>query len=243
MNYTELFNTIKSYCENEFATTAFTGTDDVTPVVIPSSEQVNTFIKQAEQRIYNTVSPPSLRKNVYGQMKLGFKYLNLPEDFLSVYSLAVLTDTTAGVDSPQEFLLNKDTSFIRQAYPDPTATGTPEYYSIYGPNVGVNVPTPYNELTLMLGPTPDKAYTVELHYFHYPESIVTAGTSWLGDNFDSVLLYGCLMEAITYMKGEQDMVMLYKGKYDEAMMLYKQLGDGREKQDSYRSGQARVPVT
>jgi hypothetical protein len=243
MNYTELFNTIKSYCENDFAASVFTGTNNVATVVIPSSEQVNIFIKQAEQRIYNAVSPPALRKNVYGRMDPGFAYLNLPDDFLSVYSLAVLTDTAAGYNSPQLFLLNKDTSFIRQAYPDPTATGTPEYYAIFGPNTGVNVPVPYNELTLMLGPTPDAGYTVELHYFHYPESIVTSGTTWLGDNFDSVLLYGSLLEAITFMKGEQDMVALYKGKYDEAMMLYKQLGDGREKQDAYRSGQTRVPVT
>jgi hypothetical protein len=243
MNYTELFDTIKSYCENDFAASVFTGTDDISTVAIPSSEQVNTFIKQAEQRIYNAVSPPALRKNVYGQTTTDFAYLNLPLDFLSVYSLAVLTDTTAGYNSPQSYLLNKDPSFIRQAYPDPTATGVPEYYALFGPNTGVNVSQPYNELTLLLGPTPDAGYIVELHYFHYPESIVTSGTTWLGDNFDSVLLYGSLMEAITFMKGEQDLVALYKGKYDEAMMLYKQLGDGKEKQDAYRSGQVRVPVT
>lgn len=242
MNYTELFNTIKSYCENDFASSAFTASNDVSTVVIPSSEQVDTFIKQAEQRIYNFVQPPALRKNVYGQLDTGFKYLNLPEDFLSVYSVAVLTDTASGTDSPQKFLLNKDVNFIREAYPNPTSTGLPEYYALFGNNVGPNVPQPFNEYTLIIGPTPDDDYLVELHYFHYPESIVTAGTSWLGDNFDSVLLYGALMEAITFMKGEQDMIALYKSRFDEAMLLYKQLGDGKERQDAYRSGQVRVLV-
>lgn len=242
MNYTELFNTIKSYCENDFAASAFTGTNDTSVVVIPSSEQVNTFIKQAEQRIYNTVQPPALRRNMYGQFTESNKYLNLPEDFLSVYSIAVLTTPADGRDSAQAFLLNKDVNFIRESYPSPLATGMPEYYALFGNNVGWNVPKPFNEYTLIVGPTPDQAYEVELHYFHYPESIVTANTSWLGDNFDSVLLYGSLVEAVTYMKGETDMVQLYQTKYVEAMMLYKQLGDGKERQDAYRSGQVRVPV-
>ena len=243
MNYTTLFNTIKSYCENDFAATSFTGTNNTSTVVVSSSDQINTFIQQAEQKIFNTVSPPWLRKNVTGTLTPSFKYLNAPTDFLSVYSISVYTTPSAGLDSPQAFLLNKDVNFLREAYPDPTVTGVPAYYALFGPNVGPNVPYPYNETTFIVAPTPDQAYTVEMHYFYYPESIVTAGTSWLGDNFDSVLLYGSLMEAITYMKGEQDMVMLYKGKYDEAMAVYKQFGDGKERQDAYRSGQVRVPVT
>lgn len=242
MDYTELFNTIKSYCENDFAAAVFTGKDDETPAIIPSSEQVNTFIKQAEQRIYNVSSPPTVKHNVYGRLDQNNKYLNLPEDFLAVYSLAVLTDVNAGLDSAQEFLLNKDVSFIRASYPDPTVTGLPRYYALFGPNTGFNVPQPNTTYTLIVGPTPDDNYQVELHYFRYPESIVTAGTSWLGNNFDTVLLYGSLMEAIVYMKGEQDVVTYYKARYDEALMLYKQLTDGKERRDSYRSGQPRVPV-
>jgi hypothetical protein len=242
MNYTELFNTIKSYCENDFAESTFTNpTGGVT--VVASSEQVNLFIRQAEQRIYNTVQPPVLRKNLYGSLSAGEKYLNLPDDFLAVYSLAVLTDPTAGVlDSPQEFLLNKDVSFVRQAYPTPTDTGLPKYYALFGMTVGDNVPTPYKQYSLIVGPTPDLAYSVELHYYHYPQSIVDVGTSWLGDNFDSVLLYGALLEAIVFMKGETDIATMYKARYDDAMGLYKQMGDGKERQDAYRSGQVRVPV-
>lgn len=243
MDYSTLFATVKSYCENDFATSAFTATDDINLVTIPSSEQIDIFIKQAEQRIYNAAQPPALRRNMYGYLVAGNKYLNLPSNFLAVYSLSVLTDTTAGENSPQEFLLNKDVSFIRQAYPDPTVTGLPQYYALFGANVGPNVPRPFNDFTLIVGPTPDDNYQVELHYYYYPESIVTSGTTWLGDNFDSVLLYGCLMEAITFMKGEQDIVALYKGRYDEALMLYKQMADGKERQDAYRSGQVRVPVS
>jgi hypothetical protein len=242
MNYTELFNTVKSYCENEFAASTFTGPDGNVAVVV-SSDQVNTFIRQAEQRIYNSVQPPALRKNVYGTLSAGEKYLNLPDDFLAVYSLAVLTDPAVDVlISPQEFLLNKDVSFIRQAYPTPTDTGLPQYYALFGMTVGDNVPVPYKQYSLIVGPTPDVAYKVELHYYHYPQSIVDAGSSWLGDNFDSVLLYGALLEAIVFMKGETDIAAMYKMKYDEAMMLYKQMGDGKERQDAYRSGQVRVPV-
>lgn len=243
MNYTQLFNTIKSYCENDFAASAFTASNDTTTVVIPSSEQINTFIKQAEQRLYNSVQPPAQRKNVRGACTVSNKYVNLPLDFLSVFSLAVYTNINSGINSPQEFLLNKDVSFLRQAYPNPTYTGVPKYYALFGPNTGVNVDNTYNQMTLIVAPTPDQNYLVELHYFHYPESIVDAGESWLGDNFDSVLLYGALLEAITFMKGEQDLIALYNQRYSEALMLYKQLGDGRERQDAYRSGQARVPVT
>jgi hypothetical protein len=155
----------------------------------------------------------------------------------------VLTDPTVDVlESPQEFLLNKDVSFIRQAYPTPTDTGLPKYYALFGMTVGDNVPTPYKQYSLIVGPMPDVAYKVELHYYHYPQSIVDVGTSWLGDNFDSVLLYGALLEAIVFMKGETDIASMYIMRYEEAMALYKQMGDGKERQDAYRSGQVRVPV-
>jgi len=218
VNYTELVTAVSDYTENTFPTA-----------------DMNTFIKQAEQRIYNSVQFPSIRKNVTGVTATNNKYLSCPSDFLAVYSMAVET-----VDG-QEFLLNKDVNFIRQAYPKATDTATPKYYALFGPTVVSSIIT--NELSFILGPTPDAVYNVELHYYYYPESIVTAATTWLGDNFDSVLLYGTLVEAITYMKGEADMVTLYNGKYTEALALAKRLGDGMERQDAYRSGQFRQAVT
>ena len=154
---------------------------------------------------------------------------------MAVYSMAVIDGTGA-----YEYLLNKDVNFIRQAYPQPTDTAIPKYYALFGPTVsGVTIS---DELSFILGPTPDAVYSVELHYYYYPESITVAadGQTWLGDNFDTVLLYGSLVEAYTFMKGEADMMALYDGKYKEALMLAKRLGDGLERSDSYRSGQARV---
>jgi len=242
MNYTQLFDTVKAYCENDFADTVFTGSTGAAST-FTSKEQVDTFIRQAEQRIYNFAQPPILRKNMYGEFTAGTKYLNLPSDFLSVYSLAVLTNPAVDVlSSPQEFLINKDVSFIRQAYPTPTDTGIPMYYALFGSTVGTNVPTPYNEYSLIVGPTPDLSYKVELHYYHYPPSIVDEGTSWLGDNFDTVLLYGSLVEAVVFMKGESDVAGMYKAQYDGALQLYKQMTDGKERQDAYRSGQVRLAV-
>ena len=305
MNYNQLVVAIQSYTEN-----SFNYADEPTPVI--------TFIKQAEQRIYNTVQFPSLRKNSTGVTTTGNKYLSCPSDFLSVYSMAVYP--TGG---DYNFLLNKDVNFIREAYPSPTDTGAPLYYALFGPQS-----TNEAELTFILGPTPDAIYNVELHYFYYPESIVqrpataltistggsgyisgtyfavplvggtgygaqatvvitagiitsievtqggygyvvndivylpdtftytgsifsatvttvgnTSGQTWLGDNFDTVLLYGSLVEAYTYMKGEQEMVALYDSKYKDALALAKRLGDGLERQDSYRSGQYRQAVT
>jgi len=221
LTYTELAAAISSYTENTF------------PVA-----DMNTFITQAETRIYNTVQFPSLRKNVMGVLTSGNKYLSCPEDFLSPYSLAVIDATGA-----YEYLLNKDVNFIRQAYPQPTDTAIPRYYALFGPTTTAGPPSvPTNELSFILGPTPDATYDVELHYYYYPESITTADTTWLGDNFDTVLLYGALVEAYTYMKGEADMVALYTSRYQEALALAKRLGDGLEKQDSYRSGTYRVPV-
>ena len=304
MNYTELSNAIQAYTEN-------TEADFIAEIPV--------FVQQAEQRIYNTVQFPSIRKNVTGSMTTNNKYLQCPTDFLAVYSLAVIK-----ADGTYEYLLNKDVNFIRQAYPLPTDTDTPKYYALFGPRSDNAA-----ELTFILGPTPDASYSSELHYYFYPESIVqspvatlgaitggsayttgtyfdvpltggsgsgalatitvaggavtavtitngglqygvanalsaaatniggtgsgfsvpvasvtnSTGTSWLGDNFDTVLLYGSLVEAYTYMKGEQDMMALYNGKYQEALALAKRLGDGMERQDAYRSGQYRQAVT
>ena len=222
MNYTELSTAIQNYAEN---------TESNFVAEIP------TFVTQAEQRIYNSIQFPSIRKNMTGVMQTNNKYLSCPDDFLAVYSLAVIDDT--GV---YEYLLNKDVNFIRQAYPQPTDTGLPRYYALFGPKVASGVIT--DELSFILGPTPDANYNVELHYYYYPESITTAadGRTWLGDNFDTVLLYGSLVEAYTYMKGEADMMQLYNQKYMEALSLAKRLGDGMERQDAYRSGQYRQPV-
>jgi hypothetical protein len=219
MNYTQLVAEIQSYTENQFAT-----------------DDINTFIKQAEQRIYNTIQFPSLRKNVTGATYGNNKYLSAPNDFLSVFSMAVVDGTGA-----YSYLLNKDVNFIRAAFPNPSDTGLPEYYALFGPTT-TNAATPVitNELSFILGPTPDNAYTIELHYYYYPESIVTAGTSWLGDNFDSVLFYGSLLEAYTYMKGEPDVYTAYQKRYDEALAMAKRLGDGLERSDSYRNGQYRL---
>lgn len=236
MTYDELFAAIQSYTENQFPETYLADGSAVS-----TETQINTFIKQAEQRIFNTVQFPSLRKNVTGTTSLNNKYLSAPSDFLAVYSLAVIDATGA-----YEYLLNKDVNFIRQAYPQPTDTSIPRYYALFGPTT-TNDATPIitDELSFILGPTPDAAYSVELHYYYYPESITTAadGRTWLGDNFDSVLLYGSLVEAYTFMKGEQDMVLLYNTKYNEALAMAKRLGDGMERQDAYRSGQYRQAVT
>ena len=306
MNYNQLVTAISDYTENTF------GVADM-----------NTFITQAEQRIYNTVQFPSLRKNVTGTLTSANPYLSAPNDYLATYSMAVIDS-----DGAYEYLLNKDVNFIRQAYPNPTTdVGAPKYYGLFGPTISGGEIT--NELSFIVGPTPSAAYSVELHYYYYPATIVqgvitlvslvtpggslTAGTyynvpltggsgssalativvaggyvttvtitqggssyvvgntisaavaniggtgttftgtvysisnstgqTWLGDNFDSVLLYGSLVEAYTYMKGEQDMMALYDGKYKEALALAKRLGDGMERQDAYRSGQYRQAVT
>lgn len=232
MTYTELIAAIQSYTENTFPATYLADGSTVS-----STEQLNTFITQAEQRIYNSVQFPSLRKNVTGVLANGNKYLSCPTDFLSTFSLAVIDG-----NGNYEYLLNKDVNFIRQAYPNPTDTATPKYYALFGPTT-TNAVTPVitNELSFILGPTPDASYDVELHYYYYPESITTAasGQTWLGDNFDTVLLYGALVEAYTFMKGEADIITGYNQKYMEALALAKRLGDGLERSDAYRSGQYR----
>lgn len=208
MNYSQLVTAIQDYTENVFTTT-----------------DINTFIKEAEQRVYNSVQLPTLKKNVTGNTTANNRYLATPSDWLSTFSLAVID-----ASGNYHYLLNKDANFIREAYINPSTTGRPEYYGLFDQN------------SFILGPTPDATYSVELHYFYYPESIVTAGTTWLGNNFDSVLLYGSLLEAYTYMKGEQDVMAVYKQRYDEAIQLLKQLSDGKDRRDSYRSGQVRYPV-
>ena len=230
MNYSELSAAIQSYVENTFPETYLYDNSTVSP-----QTQFDTFIQQAEQRIYNTIQFPSLRKNQYTPITANNKYVSLPNDFLAVYSLAFVTGVTGGnLDTGTfEYLLNKDVNFIRQAYPSPNDTGEPKYYALFGPTIVSSTIT--NELSLILGPTPDATYYVELHYYYYPESITTANTTWLGDNFDSVLLYGSLVEAYTFMKGEPDVIAGYDMKYKEALALAKRLGDGMERQDAYRS--------
>jgi hypothetical protein len=216
MTYNELVIAVSDYCENTFPTV-----------------DMNIMIKQAEQRIYNSVQISNLRKNVTGTVTSGNKYLSAPDDFLSTYSLAVYP--AAGGD--YLYLLNKDVNFIRDAYPNPADTGKPKHYAIFGPQSA-----DVKELTFILGPTPDATYSAELHYYYYPESIVTAGQTWLGDNFDSALLNGTMLEAIAYMKGEPDLVTLYKERYESAIFLLKNLGDGKQRMDAYRDGQVRNPV-
>jgi hypothetical protein len=280
MNYTELKDAIEAYTNN-------TDVDFIAEIPV--------FVRQAEQRIYNSVQIANLRRNMTGNLQAGNKYIPCPFDFLSAYSLAIYaapsttatgtagqftivvssasdisvgmyaygdnigtgavvtlivgttvtlsvanTGTVAGTVAFQGdyiYLLNRDVNYIREAYPNPLQRATPKYYAIFGPNIS-NI----NELTFIVGPTPNINYRAELHFYYYPESIVTASTSWLGDNFDSVLLYGSLVEAYTWMKGEQDMMALYDGKYKEALGLLKNLGDGKQRGDAYQDGQVKLPV-
>jgi len=279
MNYTQLVTEVSNYCENSFPT-----------------DDMNTFIRQAEQRIYNTAQPANLRKNVTGFLTTGNKYLQCPSDFLSVYSLAlypyntttatgtagqktIVVVSTTGIAVGQQvtgtgigtnalvrsisgttvtltvvnvgtvsgavvfqgdylYLLNKDVNFLREAYPLTAQLSEPRHYAIFGPRSD-----DVNELTFIVGPTPSAAYNAELHYYYYPESIVTANTTWLGDNFDSVLLYGTICEALMYMKGEADMVNLANQRYGQAIALYKNLADGKQRADAYRDGQVRTAVS
>lgn len=212
MNYATLTTLIQQYCES--TETSFVA-------------NIPTFVQLAEERVYNSVQIPAIRRNQIGTLSIGNKYLTLPSDWLATFSLAAITPGTGA----QEFLLDKDVNFIRQSYPNPSDTGMPKYYAIFDKN------------TLILGPTPDTAYQVEMHYYYIPESIVTAGTTWLGDNYETVLLYGSIREAYTYLKGETDLMQYYEQKYQEAMQQLMRLGDGLNRRDSYRSGQVRVPVT
>jgi hypothetical protein len=211
VNYATLTTLIQEYCES---------TESTFVANIP------TFVQLAEERIYNTVQLPTVRKNVLGNVTASTQYLSMPNDWLSTFSLAVIDPVT----NEYEYLLNKDVNFIRASFPDPTYEAKPQYYAVW------------DEETFILGPTPDLNYSTELNYYAYPTSIVTAGTSWLGDHFESVLLYGSLREAYTYLKGEADMMQYYEQKYQESLAMLKRLGDGLERQDAYRSGQARTVV-
>ena len=286
MNYTQLKQLIQDYTQN-YETTFVA--------------DIPTFVEQAEQRIFNSIQFPSLRKNVVGSITPYNQYLALPSDFLAPYSLAIYenasttatgtsgaytitvgsssniipgqiasgtgiapgalvvslnglvvtlnlpnTATVSGTITFQgnySFLLNKDVNFIREVYGNPIAYGTPQYYALFGPTVVSSVIT--TNLSVIMGPTPDTNYYSELHYYYYPVSIsqTADGTSWLGNNFDTVLLYGSLVEAYTFMKGEQDMMGLYNQKYVEALALAKRPGDGMERQDAYRTPQFRQAVT
>ena len=281
LTYAQLVAAVTDYTQNTFETTT-----------------INVMIKQAEQRIYNTVQIANLRKNVTGVLSTGNKYLACPEDFLSTYSLAIypynsttatgtsgaksiVVASTTGVAVGQQvtgtnigtnaivrsisgttinltvansgtvsttvifqgdylYLLNKDVNFVREAYPLSAQVSEPKHYAIFGPQ-SANV----NELSFILGPTPNANYYAELHYYYYPESIVTALTTWLGDNFDSALLYGTLCEAGSYMKSGTDdgMYKLYQERYIESIALLKNLGDGKQRADAYRDGQVRIPVS
>jgi len=209
MNYTELKTNIEDICENSF-----------------TEDQLAMFTQQAEQKIYNTVQIPALRRNVTGTLTASNKYLSSPSDFLYSYSLAVVDN-----DGVYHYLLNKDVNFMREAYPNPTSEGLPKHYAFFDDN------------SFILGPTPDNSYTMELHYGYYPQSIVTAGTTWLGDEFDSALLNGALIEAIRFMKGEPDIIQNYEKMYLQSIALLKTLGDGKLREDTYRSGQFRAEVS
>ena len=219
MNYTELKQAVESYTQNEFSATDFA-----------------TFTKQAEQRIYNFAQPANLRKNVTGTLTSGNKYLSCPADFLSVYSIAIIDD------GDYVYLLDKDVNFMREVYPSSSGTGVPKYYALFGPTVVTSTIT--DELSFILGPTPDAAYNVELHYYAYPESITVAadGRTWLGDNYSPVLLYGTMVEAYIFLKGEQDMMAAYEKKFMDAIAQLNRLGTGLERGDAYRDGQARIKV-
>jgi hypothetical protein len=219
VNYVTLSATLQAYTENDFPSSVGTGG-------LPSADQVATFVRQAEQRIYNSAQLLATRKNVTGNMTASVPYLTTPPDWLSNFSLAIVEPTTGAY----EFLLNKDVNFVREAFPPPNSLGKPTHYAFFDQN------------TFLLGPTPDFPYSAELHYYAYPPSIVDAGTSWLGDNFDAALLYGALLEAYTFMKGEEDIMKQYQGRYGEALAMVKQYAEGKSRQDMYRTEQVRYPV-
>jgi len=220
MNLSQLTQAIQAYAEN---------TESLFVSNIPL------FLSQAELRIYNSVQIPVLRKNVTGNVTTSNPYLSCPNDFMAVYSLAAIS--ALGV---YNYLIDKDVSFIREAYPNPSVTGLPKYYAIFGPQL-----VDPKELSLILTPTPDASYSVELHYYYMPESITTtaSGTTWLSDNYDPVLFYGAMREAMIFMKGEADMVGYYEQKYQEALVQLKRLGDGLLRGDSYRNNQIKLPYS
>ena len=236
MTYNELFIAVKNYLQNDFPTNTWTDVAGTGVTTSDGTNQINFFIVQAEERIYNTVQIPPLRRNVTGVTTAGNSYLSCPSDFMSVFSMAV-------TDGGYDYLLNKDVNYIRAAYPNPADTGRPEYYALFGPTVVSGTIT--DELSFILGPTPDAIYNFELHYYAYPESITVAadGRTWLGDNYSPVLLYGTMLEAYIFLKGEVDMMAAYDKKYQEALSQLNRLGTGLERGDAYRDGQAKIKVS
>jgi hypothetical protein len=226
MDYPTLFAAIKVYMENDFPNTTFQDPTQLTTIVITSTQQINTFIRQAEQRVFNSIQLLDIRKNVMGAVLSGNPYLTVPCDWLASFSMASI-DPVTGIFS---YMLNKDVSFIREAFPNPAKLGQPTHYAFFDKD------------SFLLAPTPDQDYNVELHYFYYPISIVDNGTSWLGDHYDSILLYGALLEALAFLRAEQDTVTYYQKRYDETWASLKQLGEGKNRQDNYRVAQTRYPV-
>ena len=235
MTYNELFIAVKNYLQNDFPTNTWTNVAGTGVTTSDGTDQIDFFIQQAEERIYNSVQIPALRKNVTGVTTNGNKYLSCPADFLSVFSMAVIDSS-----GTYEYLLNKDVNFLRAAYPSPGDAGIPKYYALFGPTVANNIIT--DELSFILAPTPNAAYSIELHYYYYPETIVVNNRTWLGDNYSPVLLYGTLVEAYTFLKGEADMIGQYEKKYQEAIGQLNRLGTGLERGDAYRDGQAKIKV-
>jgi hypothetical protein len=237
MTYNELFIAVKNYLQNDFPTNTWTDVAGTGVTTSDGTNQIDFFIEQAEERIYNTVQIPALRKNVTGVTTGGNKYLSCPTDFLSVFSMAVIDGS-----GNYEYLLNKDVNFLRASYPNPSTSGIPKYYALFGPTVVSSTIT--DELSFILAPTPDAIYNVELHYYYYPESITVAadGRTWLGDSYSPVLLYGTLIEAYIFLKGEQDLIAVYEKKYQDALGQLNRLGTGLERGDAYRDGQAKIKV-
>lgn len=218
MDYTTLVATIKSYTEDTFPETPSTGG-------LTSTQQIDTFIKQAERRAYNSAQALVTRKQTTGTCVSGTSTIATPADWMTPFSVSVVSTGTTRI-----FLIPKEASFIYEAFPDPTYTNIPGFYAMQDHD------------TILLGPTPASNYTVHFDYYYYPESIVTASTTWLGNNFEDVLLYGALLEAAAFMKSEEDTVALYQKRYDEALAMLKQYAEGKHRQDSYRTAPTRYPV-
>jgi hypothetical protein len=215
---------ITTYAGLVDAIQAFTEVNEATFVA-----NIPNFVQDTERLVNNTVQLPAFRKNVVGNVTDGSPYLTLPADFLATFSVAVMNAGDTQADG-YRYMLNKDVNYIREMFPYPAVTGTPQYYALFD----------YN--TFIVGPTPDVEYNIELHYFAYPPSIVTAGSTWLSQNFPNVLLYGALTEAYLYLKGEADVLQSYQAKFEQAMAPLKQLGDGKDRQDAYRTMQVRDKV-
>lgn len=218
MDYAALKVAVEDTVENTFSATDFA-----------------TLTRLAEQKIYQTVQLPILRKDATLPLTGGVQTVDLPSDFLAAYSVAVFSTLLGG--GARDFLLNKDVNFMRESYPNPATTGTPRYYALDGTATG-------NDLLqkIILGPTPGANFSLDLNYFYQPESIVTASNTWLGDNFESVLFNAVMVEVARFMKAEQDMVQLYTAQFNDSILLLKNLGDGKNRMDAYRSGQVRNPV-